>query len=441
MEYQDKINSICDILKSGEKPPTNHKIGVEFEHIIVEKNSFKSINYYQDEGIETILKKMLPKGYTPKYENSNLLGLENHIGAITLEPGGQLELSVKSCMDIKEIEEYYMKFLGDIIPILEEQKQLLMAIGYHPKTRIKDIPFNPKKRYQYMSNYFEGRGKYPHNMMKGTASLQVVIDYRNEEDFIRKYKVANLLSPLLSLASDNAPVFEGEIFNKNSIRSIIWDNTDSKRGGLLAGAMDKDFGYKKYAEYILNTPPIFIIKDNQLILTNDLKTEDLMDMYDLTTAEIEHIMSMVFPDVRPRKYIELRMGDSLPYPLNLGYVALIKGLFYNEDSLNYLYSLAEETDDQQLGAYRRNVIDKGFNGMFRGKRINEVLPLIVDLAKKGLGKEEKAYLDAIEEMVLQFKNPAIISKELIKENGIQALEWCGLNQWVGRNSNGSKGVI
>ncbi|SCY40273.1 glutamate--cysteine ligase [Alkaliphilus peptidifermentans] len=441
MEYQEKLNAFCGVLRSGEKSKDDFKIGVEVEHIIVDKKTLNSVNFYQENGIESILKKMIVKGYQPKYEGTYVIGLECDSGVITLEPGGQLEFSIISCSSINEIENIYMEFLENIVPILEEHGQLLMAIGYHPKTSIDDIPFNPKKRYEYMSNHFKGRGKYAHNMMKGTASLQVVIDYSNEEDFIRKYKVANFLSPLLALITDNAPVFEGRIYEKNSVRSTIWDNTDSERGGLLHGAMVEDFGYEKYAQYILNIPPIFIVKDGNIIKTDSLKTEEVMDLYTFNTNEIDHIMSMVFPDVRARKYIELRMADSLPYPLSFAYIALIKGLFYHEDALMYLYKLTEATDDKKLAAYRSNLINDGFMGIFRGKKIYEILSLILDLAKKGLKEEEASYLIPLEQLLMQQKNPAMVSKALIKEAGLKTLEWCSLNKWVGRKESGNREII
>lgn len=444
MEYNTKLEKIIDVLKQGEKPINNFKLGAEFEHIIVDKNTFESVNYYQDKGTEVILKKMLSSGYVPKYEGEYLVGLENHEGMITLEPGGQLELSVRPCNNIKEIEDIYLNFLEIIIPVLDEQNQLLLAIGYHPKTSVKDIPFNPKKRYGYMSQYFlERGGVYAHNMMKGTASIQVIIDYKDEEDFIKKFKVAHFISPLLALITDNAPVFEGKLYQQNSIRSTIWENTDSIRGGLVEGVMEKDFGYEDYAKYILRLPPIFIVKDKEIIETQDKTTEEIMDLYNFSHEEVDHLLSMAFPDVRARKYIEIRMGDSIPYPLNLSYIALIKAIFYNDEILQYLYKLSQSIDDNKLAMYRQSMIEKGLLGCFRGKHTYEMLMLLMDLAKRGLGGEEIKYLKALEELVKQKKNPATVSKELLGGNidNFRALEWCSLNNWLRRNGDGIKEIV
>ncbi|AOY75206.1 glutamate--cysteine ligase [Clostridium formicaceticum] len=431
MQYEEQIKTIVAFIKSGEKEKKDFNLGVEIEHIVIKKESFDSVTYYEEEGIQVILNKLAPQGYTLKYEDNYLLALEGKTEIITLEPGGQLEVSMSPTMDIKEIEANYLNFLKKVIPILEEQNQLLMAIGYHPKTSIKDIPFNPKTRYQYMADYFKKKGKYAHNMMKGTASLQVVIDYANEEDFIKKFKVANFLSPLLHLMTDNAPIFEGEVFEKNSIRNIIWENTDKDRSSIVPGTFKGKFGYREYAEYILNTPPIFIIKDGALIPTYDKKVKDLLDPYHVTQEEISHILSMVFPDVRVRKYIEIRMGDTLPYPLNLGYIALIKGLFYNEIALEYLYEMANNLEEEKVRQAKEDIIEKGFEGRYKCKVIYDFVPVLFDLAKKGLKEEEKGYLKTLENLTRHEKNPALLSKRLIKSKGIEALTWCALNRYGG----------
>ncbi|KJF26201.1 glutamate--cysteine ligase [Clostridium aceticum] len=430
MQYEKQVNAIVEFIKAGEKERNDFKLGVEIEHIVVKKESFDSVTYYEEEGIETILKKLALQGaYKPTYEDKYLLGLESDTEVITLEPGGQLEISMPPTMDIREIEANYLRFLKKVIPIVDEQNQLLMAIGYHPRTSIEEVPFNPKPRYQYMADYFKAKGKYAHNMMKGTASLQVVIDYENEEDFVKKFKVANFLSPLLHLITDNAPIFEGKLFEKHSIRNIIWENTDQERSSIVPGTFKSKFGYKEYAEYILNTPPIFIMKEGVFTPTYDKKAKDLIDPYNITNEEISHLLSMVFPDVRVRKYIEIRMGDALPYPLNLGYIALIKGIFYNDIALEYLYEMANNIEEEKVRQAKKDIVEKGFEGRYKCKVIMDFIPVLFDLAKKGLQEEEKAYLKTLENLTRHEKTPALLSKRLIKSKGIESLTWCALNRY------------
>lgn len=436
MEYEKQVERIAEFIKDGEKPENLFKIGVEIEHIIVRNENLHSVTYYEEDGIESILKKLMNKGYKPKYEGEYLIGLEGVEGTITLEPGGQLEISIRPCSSLQEVEEIYLDFLKKVIPILEEQNQLLMAIGYHPRTSIKDIPFNPKKRYRYMAEYFEAKGIYAHNMMKGTASLQVVIDYRDEEDFIKKFRVANFLSPLFHLITDNAPIFEGKIYEKNSIRSQIWENTDKDRSGVIMDSSEGPFGYKNYAKYILDTPPILIIKDGEIIGTKDKKAKDLIDINTATDEEIDHILSMVFPDVRVRRYIEIRMGDALPYPLNLGYVALIKGIFYNDIVLKYLFEMTKGVEEEKVRLAKQSIEEKGFEGRFKCKSVNDFIPILFDLAKKGLDEEEKKYLESLEKLTLAQKNPALMMKEEIRHEGMEVLKQFALNDYGREKTDG-----
>lgn len=431
MKYEKNLMSIVSLIKNGEKSIKDFKLGVEFEHIIVTKDTMESITYYGEKGVEGILEELLlNKDYKGSYEENYLVGLVAEDREITLEPGGQLEVGLKPCQTVQEVKSIYFKFLNDLVPVLEKRNLLLMGIGYHPKSSIKDIPFNPKKRYEYMSNYLKEKGKYAHNMMKGTAALQVSIDYKNEDDFIRKFRVANFLSPLLYLISDNSPVFEGDIYEDYTLRSLIWENMDKARSGIVPGSLDKEFGYKDYAEYILNVPPILIMKNKEFINTNNKTVEELMEEYIFTKEEIEHIMTMVFPDVRTKNFIEIRMGDSLPYPYNLAYVTLIKGIFYSDIALEYLYNLSQRREDDQVNKVKTCIREKGFDAYFGSKTAYEYIRILFDLAKKSLDEEEREILVPLEKLMVDKKNSSMVSKERLSKEGIDGLKWCSFNQWV-----------
>lgn len=443
MKHEKKLESIVSILKQGEKSSGQFELGTEFEYIIVKKDTLESISYYGEEGIEGILHKLLLRGcYKAKCEGDYIVGLKHEDYEITLEPGGQFEISIRPCKAINDIKTIYLSFLNEIIPILEEQNLLLMAIGYHPKSSIDQIPFNPKKRYEYMSKYLVQKGKNAHNMMKGTASLQISIDYGNEEDFIKKFRVANFISPLLYLISDNSPIFEGEAYTKYSLRSVIWENTDKQRSGIVPNSLNKKFGYNDYGEYMLNVPPILIMKNEEFIGTGDKIVEDIMDEYDFTDEEIEHIMTMVFPDVRAKKFIEIRVGDSLPYPYNFSYITLIKGIFYNKTALEYLYKLSLRLEDDHINTAKEIIHNKGFCGNIGSKSVYDLIRIIFDLARKGLSSDEKEMLIYLEKLVINKNNLSTISKNKVKSRGIDALRWYNLNQWVeGERHGKNKGII
>ena len=423
------------ILKSGEKRKSKFKIGVEIEHFVVDKDSWESINYYQENGIETILKKLMQFNYLPGYEAGHLVSLEKEDAVLTIEPGGQLEISIKACLSLHDIESIYLNFLQEVIPILEQQNQFLLTLGYHPKSKINQIPFIPKERYQLMAAYFNTKGKYAHHMMKGTAALQVSIDYSDEEDFARKLKVAHFISPLLAIISDNSPVFEGRTYQKNCLRSLIWQNTDVARSDIIPGIMDKTFGYREYADYILNSEPILFMKDNTIIDAANLKAFSILEQYSLTHNEILHLFSMVFPVARARNYIEIRPGDSLPYPYSFSYIALIKGLFYNDAALNYLFDLAGDTDSGMLERNKASMMRNGLHAAFGSGTILKFLAHLFDLARDGLPAGEKHYLRPLEELILSQKNVSHKAKETLLREGLEGLRLWTLNDCIGEGND------
>jgi glutamate--cysteine ligase len=267
-------------------------------------------------------------------------------------------------------------------------------------------------------------------MMKGTAALQVSIDYSDEEDYVKKLRVANFLSPIFAYITDNAPIFEGKTYEANSLRTLIWKNTDPARSGIIPKAMDKLFGYNDYAEYLLNIEPILVVKENEIISSENLKTNELMEAHSFAEEELYHIMTMVFPDVRSKRYIEIRTGDSMPYPYSFSYITLIKGIFYSEQVLNKLYELSQGVDNELLEKYKSSMLENGREGQFLDGHIKNFLPYLFDLVKECLSKEEYLQLAPLEALIRAGKNPSAYSKELLKKKGLESLSWCSLNGLV-----------
>ena len=230
----------------------NELLGLEIEHFLVDKKTLKSISYSKEGGQRNILIRMLELGWEVlSKEGNNILGIKKEGSTITLEPGGQFEFSIKAYENIEDIKRDYIKILEDVYKVIDEDKDLIL-IGYHPNTKIDELELLPKERYDMMYSYFKGKGEFCHNMMKGTASLHVAIDYKDEEDFIKKFRTANFLTPFISRLFDSTPVFEKEIYPQNNLRIKIWQNTDIKRSKSVPGSLDKKFDFDDYAEYILS---------------------------------------------------------------------------------------------------------------------------------------------------------------------------------------------
>jgi len=425
-----QINEIVSYFKRNEKEEKNHRIGVEFEHFVVDKNTLRTINYYEEKGIKSTLSDLMEKGWRGKYEGEHLIGLERDGTYITLEPAAQLEISIKPHFNIQDIEKEYLDFLKEVVPILDGKNQYLISLAYHPESKIKDIPFIPKERYKYMSEYFRSRGKYAHNMMKGTAATQVTFDYCSEEDYVKKFKVANLLSPVIAMLFDNGPFFEGDIYNGYSVRTDIWNNCDSDRCGVNKYIFDKKFGYRDYAEYLLDAPPIILIEDGVIKYTKDTPYKDLFNPNNYKVEDLEHIMTMVFPDVRTKKFIEIRMADSVPYPMNLAMVALWKGLIYNSYTLNLLYEEFKDLTYSDVMKAKLEILKKGFDAKLGNKTIYEISKELIILSSKVLDKDEIEYLVPLCKLISEGRTAAQRIKDNLHLGKGEALKWCILNHII-----------
>lgn len=430
MDYNSQIEEIANYLKNGEKTIEDFKLGIEFEHFVIDKNTLRTIPYYGENGVGETLRELEKKGWEGRYEGEYILELNKDNKTITLEPGSQLELSIDAKSNIEDIEKEYLEFLEEIIPVLDNKNQALIPVSYHPETKIEEIKLLPKKRYDIMFNYFKTKGKHAHNMMKGTAALQVSLDYKSEEDYRRKFRVANALSPVLYALFDNGFYFEGEQWNKYNLRTHIWNNCDNDRSGIVDNALEDDFGYKKYAEYILSRPPIFMIKDGEIIPTGEKRVKDILDPKDYDKKELEHILTMFFPDVRTKKYIEIRMMDSVPYPLNFAGVSLLKGIFYNENNLGKVYKFIKDITIEDIKRAKEDIIEKGLRGQLKDKTVLEVGKWLVELAKEGLSQDEVRYILPLEKMLNEGKNPYEITKENFINGKKESLNWCILNNLV-----------
>lgn len=430
MKYEKQIDIFKEYFKNGEKTKDGFKLGIEFEHFVIDSKTFKSISYYEENGVAETMHDLEKLGYVGVYEGDYILGLNKGKKHITTEPGSQFELSIDASLDIKELEDEYLDFLEDLIPILNSKGQYLIATGYHPNTKIDEIKLLPKKRYDFMYNYFKTKGTHAHNMMKGTSALQISIDYSSEEDYIRKFKVANALGPVFYGLFENAFYFEGEKAPYHNMRSYIWENCDKDRSGVVPSTLDKDYNYEKYAEYILNGCPIFIYEDGKEASAEGKTVKELLDPDNYTKKEIEHYLTMYFPDVRTKKYIEIRMMDSIPYPLNFSVVALFKGLFYNEENIEKLLDFIKCTTVKDIEDVKTNMMTKGLDTLYKGISLIEIGRFLLELAESGLEDREKQYLKPLKEMLANGKNPYEITNELSSKGKKESLEWCVLNNLV-----------
>lgn len=430
MTYEDKVEKIVDFIKSGEKDEKDFKVGFEVEHFVVDKNSLETVRYEGENGIRQSLEELKDLGYEGIYEGEYIMGLHKDGASISIEPAAQFEISLDSQNSIDKLFETYKKTMAEIIPIFDKKGQLLVEVGYQVKDKIADIPRIPKDRYKFMYEYFEKyAGPMAHNMMKGSASLQVAIDYSDEDDFRKKYFLANALAPFFYSIFDNAYIFEGEVYENHNIRQTIWENCDKDRTGIYPFSFDNDLSYEKYAKKILSTPSIFIKKDGKDIATNEKTFEEIFDE-DMSDEMVFHALSIVFPDVRVKKYIEIRMPDNMPFPYNFAAVSLIKNIFYDKEVLDYAYNLLAGFTYQKAQDLKKITVLRGIQAMYEDKKIYEWMLEII-----GQIKEDRKYIDPLKDLLEEQKTPRDIYEELYKESPQRAVYEFSVNKFV-KDNNG-----
>lgn len=408
---------IVNYFKNNEKAPGELYFGPEYEHIIVDRNTYKSVSYYGERGVNYVFKRLVELGWKPYMEGEHILGADYEDLHVTTEPGGQFEFSSDKKETLEEVEEDYKRFFKMLLPILDELEYDILAIGYHPVTKIEDIKLLPKKRYDTMFNHFKTHGTMGHNMMKGTGALQLSIDYTSEEDYTKKFVVGNAISNVLYSMFENVLFFQGEPVGHNQ-RARIWEHTDPDRSGLARNAFIDDT-FEGYADYIVNTKAIFAYQDGEMVATGEEIIDNLMDE-STTKDELEHLLTMVFPDVRTKKFLEFRMMDAVPYPYNFSAFALIKGIFYDEDNLNYLYETLRETTRKEVMDSRHEMYELGEEAKYLGSTMKEWKLKLLELAKNALGEEVK-YLEPLEELVNSYGSFYNRSKAIYEEtNDVKA---------------------
>ena len=429
MNYDKKIEAIAGYIESGEKSVDDFKVGFEVEHFVINADTMETLTYEEEGGVRDSLEEIEKMGYEASYEGDNIMGLTADNFAISIEPAAQFEVALDAKKTIDQLHTAYIEVMGKLIPVFDKKNQLLAQVGYQPKTKIEQLPFIPKERYKYMSQYFKDfGGDSPYNMMKGSGSLQVAIDYKDEEDFKKKFFVANAVSTFLYSIFDNAYIFEGEVYPKHNLRQSIWDNCDKKRSGIYDFAFDSDLSYKKYAEKILATDSIFIHKDGKDIYTANTPFEEIFDDEEMNLDTINHALSIVFPDVRVKKYIEVRMPDNVPYPYNFAAVALIKNMFYDKEVLDFLYDLFADMTYEKSQKLKDKAVMQGVDAVYKDKKISEWMLLVTEMIK-----EDREYIDPLEELLKKDQTPRDIYEALYKENPKDAIYQYSVNKFVKEN--------
>lgn len=401
----------------GTNPP-QQLIGGEFERILVRPDG--SPVFYEDpDGIRWLLNRLAERdpSWEIKREGNYPIALYRKNGAnITLEPGGQFELSGAPYGSLAGMVGELSAHREALLSVLEGTTVRLIACGLTPLTRIEDIGWMPKGRYAIMKAYLPG--DRAHYMMKGTASVQCNYDYANEADCARKVQLAASLAPLTTALFANSPLYAGEDTGFVSYRGHIWTRTDPERTGFPPGLRD-DYSHERWVNYLLDVPMMFYKVGTTWNPANGRSFRNFMeqgiDGHRPTWEDWELHMTSVFPEVRIKRTIEVRGADCVPVDLAVGFCALFAGLFYSGGALDQGLALAAELTASGSRDERFHLACRdGLRAQVGGRSLGEWARELVEIARSGLRVYEPAsrhLLDPVEAVAASGRSPGDALRE------------------------------
>lgn len=389
------IDKICDFFREGTTEEQN--LGVELEHFICDEN-YNMISY--GELCEAMKKAEQISGGRLIHDEEQIIGMVCDKYGLSLEPAGQLEISIFPTTHVSDIDEIYSAFYRDWQGILEGTGFSLLEAGVHPLVENgekdpEEFPLIPKKRYEYMDAYFRNTGEHGRYMMRATASTQISVDYSSEEDAMRKLRILTKITPLLSLWLENhTGLGIDSHFCPHLLRTQIWNDVDPDRCGFIKGCLEEGYSFENYARTLYEKPMIFLKNQGEELNVGTQSAKDLCK--DRPFTFVEHMLSMFFPHIRLKKYLEIRVADSVPKDRMLGYAALIKGLLYKEDNLKQLEEMfAKVTTVAQVQEAEKAVMKDGYYAKVYGRTAVEWIFALYEMAKEELPVKEQCYLKGV----------------------------------------------
>ncbi|RMF74737.1 MAG: glutamate--cysteine ligase [Alphaproteobacteria bacterium] len=405
-------------LAAGEKPREHWRIGTEHEKFVFHRDTLAPALFDGERGIERLLVRLEGFGWEPKREAGRVIALYRPDGAsITLEPGGQLELSGAPLRSLHETCREINGHLNQIRAVGDELDLGYLGLGFHPLARLDEIPPVPKARYRIMRAYMPKKGAHGLDMMFRTATVQVNLDFSDERDMVRKMRVAMALQPLATALFANSPFVEGRPCGYLSYRSFVWMDTDPDRTGILAFVFEDGFGYERYVDWVLDAPMYFVERDG---VFHDVAGASFRDFMAGRLARLpgvragmkdwEDHLTTVFPEVRLKTFLEMRGADGGPWARLCALPAFWVGLLYDEAALAAAEALVRSWPVAEILSLREQVPKGALATPFQGRPVRDWLKDVLSIARDGLkargmrnekGEDETGFLDTLDEIVTE----------------------------------------
>jgi glutamate--cysteine ligase len=381
------ISELIDYLRDGETPPDCFRIGTEHEKIGLRVEDLGPVPYEGERGIGALLEKIAREDdWTSVFEAENVIALEKDAASITLEPGGQLELSGAPVRTIFETCGEFNRHLDLVRRVSEPLGLIWLSVGCNPLHEVENIPQMPKARYRIMRRYLPTRGDFSLHMMHLTATVQANLDYSDEADMAAKMRTAMGLTPVVSAMFANSGLSGGKPSGFVSRRIHFWRHTDPDRCGLLPFVFEPDFGYARYVDWAVDVPMFFLVRDGNYLPAEGMTFRQFVKTgyqgHRATLTDFDRHLTTLFPEVRLKRVIEVRGADAVPSHLTCALPALWKGILYDAEALAAAWELVEDWSFEEREAALDAVSREGLAAEVPG---GPLLPLARELVSIAFG--------------------------------------------------------
>jgi glutamate--cysteine ligase len=409
----------------GVKPKSQFRIGTEHEKFAFTLEDHRAVPYEGRRGIRALLEGMQHLlGWEPIMEGPNIIGLLDVTGggAISLEPGGQFELSGAQVETLHQTSSELMAHLAQVREVAAPLRIGFLGIGMTPSWSRADMPKMPKGRYKIMTAYMPKVGQYGLDMMYRTCTVQTNLDFSSEADMVKKLRVSLALQPVATALFANSPFTEGKPNGFLSFRSEIWRDTDNARAGMLPWAFEDGMSFERWVDYALDVPMYFVKRGDGYIDAAGQSFRDLLagklpalPGERATISDWANHISSIFPEVRLKRYLEMRGADSGPLPNLLALPAFWAGILYDDVSLDAAWDLVKDWAADERQKLRDEVPKLGLAAKIHGRTVFEIATEALKLARAGLtrrkhldigGRDETRYLEVLEDRLARGTTPA-----------------------------------
>lgn len=405
---------LLEVIASGEKPRSAWRIGTEHEKFGFRLDDLRPPEYDGERGIRALLTGLKRFGWAGYEEDGQLIALLRDGASVTLEPAGQLELSGAPLESIHQTCREVGGHLREVREVADELGLGFLGMGFQPKWRREDMPWMPKGRYKIMRQYMPKVGTLGLDMMTRTCTVQVNLDYADEADMVKKFRVSLALQPIATALFADSPFTDGKPNGYLSYRSHIWTDTDPNRTGMLDFVFEDGFGYERYVDYLLDVPMYFSYRGGEYLdLAGKSFRDFLQGKLEALPGELPTLrdwndhMTTAFPEVRLKKYLEMRGADSGPWGRICALPAFWVGLLYDDAALDAAWDLVKDFTLEERNALRDGVPKHALGLPFRNGTVRDLAVEALKISAAGLqrramrntaGQDESAFLATLIEI-------------------------------------------